>query len=243
MRGFDTSVAVATLLATCACAQPQSASDDSSATGVEPAASSAPIAGVAQRSGRADKAVFGYYLGLPIQLFAEAPPFLGGTGPAAPSRGTPDLVVYLTAPTSEGNYTAPSAMIPTPQGRRWLPPHEDTLARFVTEEERADALGYFIIAGPRATPERVRVTTDPNQPDTSLYASGAPLAREIKVGEQWLPLNSHVVIEYGLRNGLLAAKYFDYGGLMWARAMDPTAEPLPDTDGAAPPVRLPPQTP
>lgn len=189
-----------------------------------------------------DKAVFGYYLGLPIEVSAMAPPKLGGSGPPAPSARVPDLIVYIAAPTSSDEaYHAPAVMIATPAGRRYLPPHEDTLTRFVGEADKADALGYFVVAGPKATRERVRVAIDPRVKDTRTYLSGGPLARAIKIGEQWLPLNNHLVIEYGLRAGLLSLRWFDYGGLMWAKWMDEGVDAIGQVRAPAYPVRLPPQ--
>lgn len=189
-----------------------------------------------------DKAVFGYYLGIPVFMNAQTPPVLGGHGPAKPSNAVPDLIVYVTAPTSKDEtFHAPQRWIPTPQGRKYLPPHEDTLTRFVTESAPADALGYFVIAGPKASPDRVQVSADPRVSDPASYLPGGPLARAIKVGEQWLPLNNHVVIEYGLRTGLLATRYFDYGGLMWAGWMDEGAEALQAVTTPAPPVDAQPQ--
>ncbi len=177
------------------------------------AAALATVIGLAQPTGAAaaDKAVFGWFLSLPVKMFAKSPPKLGGTGPEGPTPAYPDLIVYLISPVDEIAPHGPQAIIPTPQGKRTLPPHMDILDALIPATAPHDALGYFVIPGPKATAETVR--SGPAPADTIV---GAPLAKEIRIGGVWVPLTSSVVIQYGLKLGLLDTRYFDYGGLQWA---------------------------
>jgi hypothetical protein len=167
-----------------------------------------------------DKGVPGWYLGLPVYLYAHVPPAYGGTGPAAPSNEVPDLTVYLTAPVDESAGFAAEHVIPVPGGDRILPAHQDTVAAMHGSDRPADAIGVFVVAGPAATPDTVRVGTIS---DPARSVAGGALAREIRVGTGWVRLNSHVAIEYGVSTGLLALRPFEYGGLMWAAYPDADA--------------------
>lgn len=168
-----------------------------------------------------NKVVPGWYLGMPVVMHARMPALLGGDGPDAPSDEYPDLVVYLTGPVEKTAGTAPDRIIPTPDGPKALPPHQDTITRLVREDEPYDALAFFVIPGPKADSGNTKV-----QPDPGNSVPGAPLVEEIRIGPAWVKLNSHVVIEYGIKAGLLAAKPFPidiggYGGLMWHTMFDP----------------------
>lgn len=54
-----------------------------------------------------------------------------------------------------------------------------------------------------------RAPARPN-PDKSLLDE--PLAIAIRVGEEWLKLDNHVVVECGLSTGQLELKYFSTAG-------------------------------
>lgn len=167
-----------------------------------------------------NKVVPGWYLGMPVIMHAKMPALLGGDGPEAPSDKYPDLVVYLTGPADKTAGTAPDRMIPTPDGPKALPPHQDTVTQLVGKDDMHDALAYFVIPGPKANSSNTKV-----QPDPGNSVPGAPLVEEIRVGPVWVKLNSHVVIEYGIKAGLLATKPFPvdiggYGGLMWHTMFD-----------------------
>jgi len=172
-------------------------------------------------SAKADKASFNWYMGMPVVASVLIPRNLGGTGPTAPSDKTP-IAVYLTAPMGGGVDATADRMIPTPQGPRFLPALQHTLGGVATESQPRDGMGYFVIKGDKGDATNVKVNEFPKEvgqaPATSL--SGAPLASEIKIGPAWVPLNNHVVIEYGARAGLLKLVPFMYSGRMWATATD-----------------------
>ncbi len=118
---------------------------------------------------------------------------------------------YITAPVSATAATSPQRMIPLPTGPRMLPAHQSTLSRLNSPDEPWVSIAWFVIPGINAGDDNLR--TDP-RPENG-WAS-QPLAREIRIGTEWLPLNSHVIIERGLERGILALEYFDGGSLIWA---------------------------
>jgi hypothetical protein len=167
-----------------------------------------------------DRAVFGWVLGLPVYLFARAPARIGGEGPDSPSPDVPDVTVYLIAPINDTSpHGPPVPDIVTAHGRGALPPHMDVLDRHILEANPHDAIGVFVVPGPKASAANVR--TRPAPPNS---LAGAPMAYEIKIGDVWAPLTSHAVIQYGIEAGLLATKDFDYGGLMWSEWPDEQAQ-------------------
>jgi len=158
-----------------------------------------------------------WYLGLPVQMNVLLSSTKGGHGPAAASDDYPDLKVYLTAPVMESGAIADHIQsVPTPQGMKALPLHDDTLAGWATLEQRADTIGYLVGRGPKATKRNVRTRKNP---PNSLF--DIELASAIKVGGIWTKLNSHHVIDYGIAHGLLEAHYFDYGGVQWHTEINP----------------------
>lgn len=96
-----------------------------------------------------------------------------------------------------------------------LPLHADTLTELAPPGPPVDVIGYFVTRGPAAKDGEVLVRPDPKN-----SIVGAPLAYAIVVDGLELPLNNHVVIEYGLKRGLLKATYFDYGGSLWTDFAD-----------------------
>lgn len=164
-----------------------------------------------------DRMVYGWYLGMPVRPTAIVPPAYGGTGPEAPADDVPDLTVYLVGPVDDTSPAAPAREnIPTPQGPRNLPAHQQTHDLLATPDQPHDAIGTFVVPGPEATPETVHTREAPAN-----SVVGAPLAYEILVGDVWTKLNNHVVIQYGLDGGLLELVPFEYGGLMWQSFDDP----------------------
>ncbi len=178
-------------------------------------------AGAANNSVKADKVSLNWYMGMPVVASVLIPRNLGGTGPTAPSDKAP-VTVYLTAPMGGGVDATPDRMIPTPQGPRLLPALQHTLGALAPESQPRDGMGYFVLKGDKGDATNVKVNEFSKEvaqtPSSSL--SGAPLAYEIKIGPTWVQLNSHVVIEYGVRTGLLKLVPFMYSGRMWMSAVD-----------------------
>ncbi len=192
------------------------------------AATFAPASQAAEPSMQQDKAVPGWYMGMPIILNAITPKSYGGAAPNAPVPGVTKMNVYLTAPVQDDVAFAEDRWIPLPSGKRFLPAHQDTLAQFPTKARPFNAMGKFVVMGPKGNAENVKVRDKDFPANASESFSGAPLAYEIKIGPMWVKLNSHVVIDYGVKAGLLKVVPFEYGGLMWATLFDePPFEALP----------------
>jgi len=155
--------------------------------------------------------VYGWYGGAPVNMFAVTPSFMGGDGPATATDKYPDMAVYLIGPINETSPFGPPREFDTKSGKKTLPPHMDVLTEMTTPSNKKDAIGYFVVPGPKANEDNVHARERP--------ANGLPtggLAYEILVGSEWVPLTSHAIIEYGIARGLLKTEYFDYGGLQWA---------------------------
>ncbi len=175
-----------------------------------------------------DKAVPGWYMGMPIILNAITPKNYGGAAPNAPVPGVTKMNVYLTGPVRDDVAFAEDRWIPLPTGKRFLPAHQDTLAQFPTKARPFNAMGNFVVMGPKGNAENVKLRDKDFPANASESFPGAPLAYEIKIGPMWVKLNSHIVIEYGVKAGLLKVVPFEYGGLMWATLFDePPFEALP----------------
>lgn len=161
--------------------------------------------------------VFGYYLGMPIRPTAILPAAYGGPGPDGPSDDVPDLTVYLAGPFDPEAPAAPSRSgIPTPDGPRNLPSHIQVHDRVVPADRPHDAMGVFVVAAEGATDSVVRVH---DEIDDSV--AGAPLTTHVRIGDAWMPLDSHLVIDHGVAIGALALVEFEFGGLMWHTFDDP----------------------
>lgn len=157
----------------------------------------------------------GWFAGLPVNMQVQIPKAHGGSAPDAPSDAHPDVVVYVTGATRTGAPGAPEMTVPTPQGPRVLPAHDDVITRMVPAKQPADAIAYFVVPGPKADESNVR-----SQADSANSWPGAPLVREIFVGTDWVKLTNHAIVEYGLAMGWLTLEYFDYGGLVTTRYLD-----------------------
>jgi len=166
-----------------------------------------------------NKAVPGWYLGMPIVLNARTPPSYGGDGPSAPSPRIPDLTVYLSAPINNDVPHGPERLVKTPRGEMFLPAHIDTVVCVASKSQPRDARGVFVVQGPKGTDANVRVRAMPIA-DPKRSFPGAPLVQEIRLGPAWVPLNNHLVIEYGVSLGLLKLVPFEYGGLMWITSFE-----------------------
>ena len=171
--------------------------------------------------GTPDRNVFGWYGGLAIRPNAIIPKLYGNpNGPHGPSDERPDLEVNLIAPVDEKSPAAPMREgIPRPDGtRKTLPHHQLTIGALAPGSGPYDAMGRFIVAGPKASKKTVK--TGENVPNS---IPGAPLAYAIKVGGAWSLLDSHVTIAYGVERGLLKIVPFEFGGTMWTVLADDVA--------------------
>jgi hypothetical protein len=171
-----------------------------------------PVAGAAWAQGTPPPhAVPGWYLGMPVLLTARE-------SPADVERQTlPSMPVYITAPVSASAGTSPERLVALPRGEVVLPPHQDTLVTMASANEPLLAIGYFVEIGPAGDEHTVRT-----QPQPENAWPSAPLASAIRIGTEWVPLNNHIVIEYGVKTGLLQLEFFDVGGLMWGQHFDGT---------------------
>ncbi len=173
--------------------------------------------------GAADHVVPGWYAGVPVQLHSYQ---AEGRAPNAPAvnpavmrayESAERFPIYVTAPVTEGSPFSPERPLRTPEGRDvTLPAHQSTLTRMPPSDKPARGIGYFVLPGPAASPDTVRTAEQP----AKSWPNG-PLAREILIGSEWTPLNSHYAVQYGLRTGLLKLEYFDGRALMWTEFSDP----------------------
>lgn len=168
-----------------------------------------PNAAAQEPAAGAPHSVPGWYLGMPVLLTARSP------SNNLDRRQLPSMRVYVTAPVSDTAGTAPMKTVPLPDGEVVLPPHQNTLTSMASEMDPLLAIGYFVEIGPKGTESNVRIQRQPENAWPS-----RPLASEIRIGTDWVRLNNHVVIEYGLKKGLLQLEFFDVGGLMWGRHFD-----------------------
>lgn len=181
--------------------------------GVAAAASAARAADEAPPAGHA---VPGWYLGMPVLLHGAPPP------EGVDRKTLPQFRVYVHAPVSATAGAAPMKTVTRPDGQQvTLPPHQDTLEAMHSAAAPRLGVGYFVIGGPKATDANTRVQP---QPEKSWPRS--PLVAEIRIGPEWVKVNSHVVIEHGIQTGLLELQFFDVGGMMWGEYMDPDAREI-----------------
>lgn len=162
-------------------------------------------------------AVPGWFLGMPVLLFAAPPPA------GIDRRSIESFPIYVHAPVSASAGAAATKVVPHPRTGKpvTLPSHQDTLSALNSEAKPRLGVGYFVIAGPRATADTVRLQ---DQPEASWPSR--PLASHILIGPEWVGVNNHLVVEYGLATGQLALEYFDVGGMMWGEFVDSAARQL-----------------
>lgn len=118
---------------------------------------------------------------------------------------------------------------------RVLPAHQITLTT-MGDETPTKTIGYWVMPGSKSNEANVRV--QPNPPKSLL---DAPLAVAIRVGDEWLKLDNHVIIEYGVHTGVLELQYFSTAGHMRATFMQPTPQPFAVNAATRPAVKLPPK--
>ncbi|MEW2443661.1 cupredoxin domain-containing protein [Micromonospora marina] len=164
----------------------------------------------------AQRVLYGWYLGMPLVHNVTVPDYYGGTAPATPDPALPPMRTYLTAPVDDRAPSSPVRQVPTGDGLRTLPSHQNTTDAHPGARPH-NAFGYFVVRGPKGSEETVR--TGPAVPD-SLPAD--PLAGSVRIGDRWMPLNNHLVIEYGVAAGLLELVPLEYGGFMTTAFPDRT---------------------
>ena len=175
---------------------------------------------------RKDKAVWGFYLGYPRSLYAKIPRGPDGEPdpmlpPEPEALARPHTTTYLVGIAVPEAPVGPPRFIPSPQTgeQAWLPPHQLVMTELLTAEQPKVADGVFVLPGPSATPETVR-----HDPEMENNIPGGPLATAIKVGELWMPLTSHLTVEYGVETGLLKLNPFMTGHQQWTGPVDRSEE-------------------
>lgn len=179
---------------------------------------------------------------------AERAPHSGPRGLAVPAHYMGMLVIVQGGPPASDATERPAyitGVLNTSGGfhdhhevqgsDRVLPAHQITLTSMGVDAP-AKTIGYWVMPGPKATDANVKV--QPN-PDKSLLEE--PLAIAIRVGEEWLKLDNHVVVEYGLSTRQLELKYFSTAGNMQASFMQPTPQPFTVSVATHPEAKLPPK--
>ncbi|MDX6742415.1 hypothetical protein [Actinocorallia sp. A-T 12471] len=163
-----------------------------------------------------ERAIYGWYLGMPLVHHIVLPEYYGGTGPSEPSPELPSLRTYITGTVEHQALSSPVRQVPTADGVKTLISHQNT-----TDIHPGDmphnSFGFFVLRGPKGDDGNVRV--DPCPPD-SIPAD--PLAHQIRIGDAWVRLNHHLVIEYGVETGLLRLEPLEFGGIMTTRFPDVT---------------------
>lgn len=177
------------------------------------------------------RAIYGWYLGMPAVHHVELPAFYGGSAPAEPSPDRPDVRCYLTGPVDDHSPRSPLRQVPTADGIRNLTPHQNT-TDVLPGATPHNTFGYFVVRGPDGTDADVRVRPSPPDP-----LPDQPLAHALLVGGRWLRLDNHLVVELGVRTGQLALLPFEFGGLTWTTFPDATQLTVTTAaTGAAPPL-------
>ncbi|GAA4038549.1 cupredoxin domain-containing protein [Nonomuraea soli] len=176
------------------------------ATRIESAPATAPDPG--------ERAIYGWYLGMPLVHHIILPEYYGGTGPADPSPELPSLRTYITGTVEHQALSSPVRQVPTASGTKTLIPHQNTTDTHPGNRPH-NSFGFFVLRGPKG--DDGNVLTDPCPPDS---IPDAPLAHRIRIGEHWVRLNHHQVIEYGVETGLLRLEPLEFGGIMTASFPD-----------------------
>ncbi|WP_336213211.1 cupredoxin domain-containing protein [Nonomuraea sp. LPB2021202275-12-8] len=163
-----------------------------------------------------ERAIYGWYLGMPLVHHLILPDYYGGTGPSQASPELPSLRTYLTGTVEHQALSSPVRQVPTADGVKTLIPHQNTTDIHPGGRPH-NSFGFFVVRGRLGNDGNVR--TDACPPD-SIPAD--PLAHQIRIGEHWVRLNHHLVIEYGVEAGLLRLEPLEFGGIMTASFPDPT---------------------
>ena len=121
------------------------------------------------------------------------------------TEGLPEMGVYVVAPMSDT-----AGFSPQRPGPRGIPTHMTVISDLNHPQRPGVSHGYLVQVGPKASERTVK-----SLPLTGEGVSLAPLASHIRVGTDWLPLDSHVIIEHGLREGLLKLQHLGSGTLIW----------------------------
>ncbi len=163
--------------------------------------------------------------GKTVQVYVQVPKARGGHGPNEPSKNKGKVDVFLVAPVSDAEPYGPQMSMPLDKisGKPMLdasgkpmpdvivPAHDDTFERFATKP--TDTYGYWIVPGPKATPETVAIQA---MPANSMV--GEPLVQRIKIDAEWLPLNDAKTVRKGLELGLVTKKFATWGGIAWLKS-------------------------
>ncbi len=74
----------------------------------------------------AQRVLYGWYLGMPLVHKVSVPGYYGGTAPDEPDPALPAMRCYLTGTVDEAAPSSPVREVPTPDGTRTLPSHQNT---------------------------------------------------------------------------------------------------------------------
>lgn len=167
-------------------------------------------------SGGMQRVLYGWFLGMPLVHNVTVPDFYGGTAPAEPDPSLPAMRCYLTGTVDEQAPSSPVRQVPTADGMRTLTSHQNTTDLHPAGRPH-NTFGFFVVRGPKGTDATVGVRPAP--PDS---LPPEPLAYRIRLGDRWVGLSNHLVIEYGVATGLLALVPLEYGGQMTTSFPGPT---------------------
>lgn len=162
-----------------------------------------------------ERAIYGWYLGMPLVHHLVLPEYYGGTGPSAASPELPSLRTYLTGTVEHQALSSPVRQVPTADGVKTLIPHQNTTDVHPGDRPH-NSFGFFVVRGSKGDDGNVR--TDACPPDS---IPPEPLAHQIRIGDQWVRLNHHLAIEYGVEAGLLRLEPLEFGGIMTSSFPDP----------------------
>lgn len=154
----------------------------------------------------------GWYLGMPVVVRGRTRHPPGSLNEAAAlAQPGQKMRVYIVAPVAESIGASPEQRVPLGGRLVTLPEHQATFTCLGNEDSPIAGIGYFVTRASGAAETEVR-----SQPLPAKAWPSAPLAAALRIGGEWMPLSSHVTIEYGLARGLLELEYFDAGDDMWA---------------------------
>lgn len=144
-----------------------------------------------------------WFAGSEVIQFAQMP---NPTEPSslAPSPTRPDTDIYLVGNIGSTPFSVEQAI---PSGLV-VPEHDDVWSVYTATIY--DGFGYWVVPGLMASTDTVR--TRP-QPVGSL--AGAPLAYQIRLGQDWVDLNNADTILYGVQVGQLRLVELGFGGAGW----------------------------
>lgn len=183
----------------------------------------------------ADHVVPVWYLGVPVvwRSFEIGKGYM--TEAEIPAKlPWPQHISYIVGVADLSIGASPHQSIPAGPGGSMvtMPGHQAVITCMGTPDRPVLGVAYAVLPGPSATVHNLRSDV---MPDGSLV--GAPLATAVRIGPSWVPLTSHVPIEWGLRMDVLRLRFFGANPTGWATAnWDDNYPPMPlDVPCTSPP--------